>query len=360
MNTQVHLFILSIIVVLGGYFGYSEIKKMKGKLLSLEKEKDKEVDTTSNNYNVPVNQLSNTNNITNLDELEQSNRNNLDLEYDNLEVKPQNTYNISTYYDKYGESINYIKTENNETAISDNHLEERTAFNSILDDEVTEESNSSDSQLEESIIDDILLDIDTNNNPVVDTNILEDTNLLEKKNIDGISLDSESNTTGLVFESNSNGNLLEATTMEDNSIDDISLDSESNTNHVVETNILETNMNGEPVVETNIDEYQKTDNDLDDNVIDLDINSNLLMVEDETLNQLEHKIEKQIEYSMEEKTIVENYLDQTQQNDKEDLKKLYSKYSVKQLKEEFIKIGQSVPKGKKEILVDELINLTIK
>ena len=47
MNTQVHLFILSIIVALGGYFGYSEIKKIKGKLLSLEKEKEKDKETNS-------------------------------------------------------------------------------------------------------------------------------------------------------------------------------------------------------------------------------------------------------------------------------------------------------------------------
>ena len=40
MNTQVHLFILSIIVVLGGYFGYSEIKKIKDKIVLLENDKE--------------------------------------------------------------------------------------------------------------------------------------------------------------------------------------------------------------------------------------------------------------------------------------------------------------------------------
>ena len=134
------------------------------------------------------------------------------------------------------------------------------------------------------------------------------------------------------------------------------MDGKTLDNDTINNPVVETNINGEELLESNID-----DNLLNNNSNEYQIPENELDMEgDDSLNQLEHKIEKQIEYSMEEKTIVENYLEQTQENDKEDLKKLYSKYSVKQLKEEFIKIGQSVPKGKKEILVDELINLTIK
>ena len=346
MNTQVHLFILSIIVALGGYFGYSEIKKIKGKLLSLEKEKEKDKETNSKNYNVPVNHLSNNNNITNLDELEQSNHNNLDLEYDNLDVKTPNMYNITTYYDKYGDSINYTREENNETAISNNHLEESQSLNSILDDEVSGDSASSDSQVEESIIDNILLDKDSNNNQLVDTN------LLEEKNINDISLESDSNTNTIVDTTS----IVDTNTVIDTNLVETNMDEKILDNDTINNPVVETNINGEELLETNID-----DNLLNNNSNEYQIPENELdMEEDDSLNQLEHKIEKHIEYSMEEKTIVENYLEQTQENDKEDLKKLYSKYSVKQLKEEFIKIGQSVPKGKKEILVDELINLTIK
>ena len=363
MNTQVHLFILSIIVVLGGYFGYSEIKKIKDKILLLEK--DKEKPSNSNNYTVPQNQLPQTDeHITNLDEIEKSNLNNLDLEYDNLEVNHPNMYNFAGYS---MESREHIPSENSEPY--------SPTDNSLLEEPHKLNTKSDDSQLPEYSKDDISLDSDTDdNNKIVDNHqvtesIIDDITLdnqlvetihdsyqLADTNSDDIILDNnqltDTNSDDIILDNNQlveinnynstldNDNLLEETNtdsyqLEDSYSDDIALDNE---NH--------------QLVESNTDSYQ-----LEDNISDFELNSNS---EEDPLNQLDNKIETKIASSKEGQSIVENYLDQTQSNYKEDLKKLYSKYSVKKLKEEFVKIGKSIPKGKKEILVDELINLTIK
>ena len=354
MNTQVHLFILSIIVVLGGYFGYSEIKKIKDKILLLEKDKDKEKPSNSNNYTVPQNQLPQTDeHITNLDEIEKSNLNNLDLEYDSLEVNHPNMYNFAGYS---MEPIENIPSENSEPY--------SPTDNSLLEEPHILNTKSDDSQLPEYSKDAISLDSDTNDtNDTNENNRIVDSHQVTEPIIDDITLDNQlvetipdsdkledTNSDDIIADNNQ---LVEINN-DDSTLDNDNLLEETNTNSYQSEDIYSDDIDNKnhQLVESNTDSYQ-----LEDNISDFELNSNS---EEDPLNQLDNKIETKIASSKEGQSIVENYLDQTQSNYKEDLKKLYSKYSVKKLKEEFVKIGKSIPKGKKEILVDELINLTIK
>jgi hypothetical protein len=82
MNYQIHILVLSVIVVIGGYLGYTEIKKLKDKVNLLEKTNEKK-----NSININPN-------IVNNNEIKQDSNfeNKLDNKLENNELQNNEKY----------------------------------------------------------------------------------------------------------------------------------------------------------------------------------------------------------------------------------------------------------------------------
>jgi hypothetical protein len=302
MNNSIHLIILSVAVLVGGYYFYKEINKIKDKFSNLERlhhniEEKKEKPTSHHNFYSNNNPDQETNNAS------------LETEFANF-----------TY-------------EENENSDSENNLE------NIADEQQTIQQNHDESSSEVSIIGDIINGEDTNYNtpytseePVIDNEKLQYqlSNFTENGvNIESVDVNEEKQ---MVDETEENQTV---DVVEENQTVDVVEENQ----HSCEDN---TGFNETDVVfnETTIESEQHIHED----------NKDVLLVPDDSdENSSEEKME-----------IIESYLNNQSGNisisNKDDLLKHYNSFKLNEIKSEFIKLGLKVPKGKKKELIDELIN----
>ena len=295
MNNSIHLIILSVAVLVGGYYFYREINKMKDKFSNLERlhhnikddEKEKEKPLPNQTF------------------------------YSNVETNNAILEN---------EFANFTYDENENTDSENNHIEEN--MNEQLDEHINDTIEKTPSELES-----------------------------ELQSTDKIDSPQEVSLVANIINENNNTHYQISEDESHFSNENVSKDSENiieNAQHLHDIHEPENEIFNNQVV--NISQTENDNDNGNEKSItntniepELIVNSETTLPDDSDENSSEEKMEIIESY-------LNNQSGNISLSNKEELLKHYNSFKLNDIKSEFVKLGLKVPKGKKKELIDELIN----
>lgn len=319
MNSQFHLILLSIVVIVGGYIGYMEIKKMKNKVKELE----------------------------------------VSLETSSKEPKNDNNYvNTNTNYTGDMYQNNSIVSNNNQQS--------------------QEKYQISDQQLNDGLLDKEFREYKLSEEDYESSNISQDIDAEEKifsenfkqpyhDDMGEQQYDPLDNPENIDYEMVNNDPEEKLNYIQENNENDVEPfnDDKDDLEQIIDNenyNILDNNLDNSLDMSEEIHDKIDNDDQLDTNEPIVNNLDNIETIYNESTPETNHNELTDNSLNENSQIVIENYIsEQTNENltSKDELIKIYSKYTLDKIKNEFIKLDKEIPKGKKAVLVEELVKYKV-